>query len=201
MKYYIDPKNSLLTKKTAKAFKNHSLKKSLDEICPEIKSLKNLNSFQKLVNRIVATAKSEKIPPTKINIHPKEISEIKKMKPLTEKTIWGGVSLKKVDVGENYIRKLLVINKFGILGFEFHKQKIENLKILEGYCLVIYSCHKAKTWEKGKIEIKLATVGDKFHFEPYDEHGIIALSDCTVEETSTNNLDDLFYIFKLSQSN
>ncbi|MBU1499648.1 hypothetical protein KKE48_02160, partial [Patescibacteria group bacterium] len=103
-----------------------------------------------------------------------EIKLIKAKKPLSEATAWGGVNLKKVDVAKNYIKKLLVIRKYGILGYEYHKKKIERLKILEGYCLVNF---------------KLAKPGDKFKYVPGEEHGVVALTNCVIEEQSTNNLD------------
>lgn len=199
MKYFIDPHNSLLTKNTLKTFGKHPLTGRLEEVLGQASSLKNLKDYQDMVKKIVKVTKSQRLPQTKIAIHPQEIPAIKKHKPLTEPTMWGGVCLKKVDVEKDFIQKLLVINKFGVLGFEIHKRKVETLRVLEGYCLVFYSNHDEKGWKKGQITVKLGTVGDKFHFETYDEHGIIALTDCTIEETSTNHLDDLFFIYKLSQ--
>lgn len=113
-----------------------------------------------------------------------EIKLIRVKKPLSEPTPWGGVNLKKVDVEKNYIKKLLVIKKYGILGWEYHKQKIERLKVLEGYCLVNF---------------KLAKPGDKFKYLPGQAHGVMALSNCVIEEQSTNNLDDLIFIFHSKQ--
>lgn len=127
----------------------------------------------------------------------KEIKPILKNLTLTEKTPWGGVSLKRVDVYKDYIQKLLVVRRFGVLGFEYHKQKHEKLRILEGKCLVFYSNHRAKDWRKGKVSWKIGTKGDRFEFFPLDEHGMIALTDSVIEETSTNHLDDLTYIYKI----
>lgn len=129
----------------------------------------------------------------------KEIQLVNKDDPLSEKTAWGGVNLKKIDVEKDYINKLLVIKKYGILGFEIHKVKLEELKILEGICLILYSNHESKGWVKGEITVKLVSNGDKFKFLPYDEHGIVALTNCVIEEQSTNHLDDLVYIFNSDQ--
>jgi hypothetical protein len=30
---------------------------------------------------------------------------------------------------------------------------------------------------------------------PYDEHGILALTDCVIEEKSDNHLDDLVFVY------
>ena len=83
------------------------------------------------------------------------------------------------------------------MGFEYHKLKHEKLKILEGKCVLFYSNHKSKGWEKGQICYKLAKPYDKFEFCPYDEHGIIALKNSVIEETSTNDLDDLVFVYTL----
>ena len=53
----------------------------------------------------------------------KEINPIRSGHPLTEKTPWGGVSLKKVTLKHDYIRKLLVVSELGRLGFEYHRRK------------------------------------------------------------------------------
>jgi len=139
------------------------------------------------------------LPSAKFATYETEVIPISKSAPLTEKTAWGGVALKKVDVEKNYIRKLLVIAKHGVLGFEIHKLKHEKLKILEGVCIVLFSNHANSNWKQGKISVELGATGDKFEFLPNDEHGIIALTNCVIEERSTNHLDDLVYIFKASQ--
>lgn len=131
----------------------------------------------------------------KFPIYNKEIIPISKPARLTERTAWGGVALKKVDVEKDYIQKLLVINAYGLLGFEIHKLKHEQLKILEGVCLVLYSNHADPNWKQGEVRVRLGVPGDKFEFLPKDEHGIIALTNSVIEETSTNQLDDLTYIF------
>lgn len=197
MKYFFEPKN-LVSANAQKAFRNNPFVQKVASALAN-QSIHSQTQYQKVLENIIQDAKKSKVPPTKISIHPKELPSIKKHKPLTEETLWGGVALKKVDVGRNFIQKLLVVNEHGILGFEFHKEKLEKLNVLEGYCLVFSSIHNSKNWKKGKITVKLATIGDKFEFQPNDEHGIIALTGCVIEETSTNHLDDLFYIFKSSQ--
>ncbi len=127
----------------------------------------------------------------------KELEALRAKRALTESTVWGGVTLKKVDVAKDYIEKLLIIQQHGVLGFEIHKKKLEKLKILEGICLVLFVNHK--NHNSRSITIKLAGPGDRFTFHPNDEHGILALSDCVIQETSTNHLDDLVYIFQAGQ--
>lgn len=126
----------------------------------------------------------------------KELSLIQKKRPLTEFTVWGGVTLKKVDVAKDFIQKLLVINQGGVLGFEIHKKKKEHLLVLEGYCLVFWINHNGKP--NHTIAFQLAGPKDTFTFAPKDEHGILTLTKCIIQETSTNHLDDLMYIFHAS---
>lgn len=132
-------------------------------------------------------------------LYTKEIEPIKAKKALTEPTPWGGVSLKKVDVENDYIQKLLVIGKYGILGFEIHDYKHEHLNVLEGLCLFIHSVHNDSNWKEGVINVSLVKPKDTITLLPGDEHGMIALTDCVVEETSTNHLDDLIFIFNSNQ--
>ncbi len=148
-------------------------------------------SLMKKLTSIASKSKKGKSSP----MYLREISQIKSHRPLTEKTNLGGVALKNVDVKNDYIRKLLVVGSFGRLGFEYHNVKHEHLTVLEGMCLVLYSNHKGKGWEKGKVAAKFASKGDKFDFLPGDEHGILALTNCVIEEKSTNHLDDIVFVF------
>lgn len=200
MKYFFDHRSNLKTRNFKKLLKNNKVFiKSVSQILNKEK-FDSKNSFQQILEKLIKSASTNfKTKSNNLPIFSKEITPIENQKPLTEKTLWGGVSLKNVDVAKNFIRKLLVIRKQGILGFEIHKYKLEKLKVLEGACLVLFSNHQSPNWQKGKVTVKLASVGDKFTFLPGDEHGIIALTNCVIEETSTNHLDDLTYIFKASQ--
>lgn len=200
MTYFFNAHNFLT--KNADKYLSRKSKQSLKDLTSYIKRSKPVNKtvqYNRIVKRIVSIAKNIKIlPDAKFPIYNKEIIPISKSAPLTEKTSWGGVALKNVDVEKNYIRKLLVIAKHGVLGFEIHKLKHEKLKILEGICIVLYSNQAKGNWKQGKISVKLGATRDKFEFLPKDEHGIITLTNCVIEETSTNHLDDLVYIFKAS---
>ncbi|MCR4263668.1 MAG: hypothetical protein NUV98_03030 [Candidatus Roizmanbacteria bacterium] len=135
----------------------------------------------------------------KRDIFSKEISQRDRKIPLIEPTPWGLVSLQKVDVAKDFIQKLLVVKQHGILGFEYHEHKLEKLKVLEGIALIIYANHAASGWKEGQMKARIAAPGDIFEFKPYDEHGMIALTDAVIEETSTNYLDDLLFIFDSQQ--
>lgn len=174
---------------------------NIKELKKELSGLqiKNTAEYNLILRKIITIMKRYKLPKVNNLIHKREIKEIFRSAPLSEKTVWGGVTLKKVDVEKDFIQKLLVVNKLGILGFEIHNFKHEKLRILEGVCLVLYSNHHHNDWKKGRVSIKLGFINDKFEFYPKDEHGIIALTDCVIEETSTNHLDDLVYIFPSQQ--
>ena len=199
MSYHLDS-NNLLTENGETIFgKESDFERSISEFIEKVGSIKTEQQYNYIIKNLVDISKKFDLPSTKSQLYEKEIAEIERKAPLTEKTAWGGVSLKKVDVDEDYIRKLLVIGKFGVLGFEIHKLKHEHLKIVEGLCLVLYSNHAENNWKSGEISIRIASEGDKFEFLPGDEHGIIALTNSVIEEQSTNHLDDLTYIFVASQ--
>lgn len=147
-------------------------------------SINSEEEYNRMLRKIINLSKKKYKFNLKTPLFSQEIKLIKAKKPLSEVTAWGGVNLKKADVGKDYIKKSLVIRKYGILGYEYHKKKIERLKILEGYCLVNFM---------------LAKPGDKFKYVPGQEHGVIALTNCVIEEQSTNDLDDLIFIYKSKQ--
>lgn len=155
--------------------------------------------YNQLLKQIIITFKKYPISGISSPLHDTELSAIQKHAPLTEPVVWGGVSLKKIDVEKDFIQKLLVINQYGILGFEIHKKKYEKLEVLEGIVLMLYSNHKGTDFKEGTVSVTISSPHDKADLPPYDEHGMIALTNCVVEETSTNHLDDLIYIFNSSQ--
>jgi hypothetical protein len=168
----------------------------LGELASKEGSVDSEKKYNAFLGKIIFLIKKyhKNKPQGKNPLFKKEIKLIETQKPLSEKTAWGGVNLKQVDVEKDFIRKLLVIRQFGCLGFEIHKFKIEKLNVLEGECLIIRPGQK-----KGNTEFFFAQKGDKFEFFPGDEHGVIALTDCVIEETSTNHLDDLIFIFNSKQ--
>lgn len=164
---------------------------------PAIESEEAYNAMLFSMNEVIK--KHDMLFQASSPLYTKEIEPIKAKKALTEPTPWGGVSLKKVDVENDYIQKLLVIGKYGILGFEIHDYKHEHLNVLEGLCLFIHSVHNDANWKEGVINVSLVKPKDTITLLPGDEHGMFALTDCVVEETSTNHLDDLIFIFNSNQ--
>jgi hypothetical protein len=173
--------------------------KKLQTILVETQEITSEKSYNALITHVINLAKQYPLPKNQGSLFAKELKEGTKDYPLSESTPWGGVPLKQVNVDKDYIRKLLVVKQYGILGFEIHKQKLEKLKVLEGMCLLISSQHERKNWEKGRVSIQLGKPVDKVTLQPGDEHGIIALTNCVIEEESTNHLTDLTYIFQASQ--
>ena len=160
------------------------------------RSFSSQKEYAAVIKSILAAARKKRAGGSH-PIYSKEMTSISKHLALTEPTAWGGVVMKNVDVEKDFIRKLLVVGRGGVLGFEYHALKHEKLRVMEGSCLVVCSSHKKRGYTKGKITWKIARRGDRFEFYPYDEHGVIALSDCVIEETSTNHLDDIAFIYKV----
>jgi len=173
--------------------------KALKKLLKNTGKINSEKEYNQLLVQIITLTKTYPLPKNQGHLFRKELQEATRSYPLSEPTPWGGVPLKAVDVEKDYIRKLLVIKQYGILGFEIHKHKLEKLKILEGICLLITSQHGAKDWQKGQVSVALGKKGNKVVLEPGDEHGIIALTNCVIEEQSTNHLTDLSYIFKSNQ--
>lgn len=128
-----------------------------------------------------------------------DIHEITRKAPLTEPVVWGGITYQFVDIAGNKVKKNLVVGRGGTLGFEYHDFKHEQLDVFEGFCIFISSIHGSDGWQEGNVTLQLATKGDTITFLPKDEHGLIALTDCVVQETSTFHLEDLIFIFNSSQ--
>lgn len=167
------------------------------ETCPHFSSEHKYNNVMK---QLIGIVKNHDILPHANLLFAKEIKSVQKSAPLTEQTGWGGVVYKKVDVDKNYIQKLLVIKQYGVLGFEYHDYKIEQLTVLEGSCLLFYQHYsKNNTQKNGEIRAVLYTPGDTIKLQPKDKHGIIALQNLVIQETSTNHLDDLIYIYNSNQ--
>lgn len=200
MNYFLD-----VTGFVSKESKSHLAKgsnnvfKELNSYIQTVNTITSASQYNNIIKKLVFIVNNKIFTSEKSPMYNKEIIPISKSEPLTERTPWGGVAPKEVHVDKNHIKKLLVIAKHGVLGLEIHKLKHEKLKILEGICIVLYSNHSRHDWKPGKISVKIAFPGYKFEFLPNDEHGIIAITDCVIEEKSTNHLDDLVYIFKASQ--
>lgn len=111
-------------------------------------------------------------------------------------TDWGGVFFREASEANDHVEKYLIVKQAtdpsGVLGFEYHKKKVEKLRVEEGYALLM----KADT--SGNVSLTFAGPGDTCELQPPTGHGIIPLTNTTILETSNYELDadDLLFIFK-----
>lgn len=181
------------SKPTRSSIKNYDTFEEKLNLLLTKKQITNEQDYNATLKEIKKLSELLKVPAITSAIFRQELALIRKKKPLTEPTHWGGVALKKVDVEKDFIQKLLIIKKLGVLGFEIHKKKHEHLKILEGYCLVFWVNRNGKP--NTTISVQLAGPKDEFTFQPKIEHGILTITNTIIEETSTNHLDDLVYLY------
>ncbi len=111
-------------------------------------------------------------------------------------TGWGGVFFREASEANDHVEKYLIVKQatdpFWVLGFEYHKKKIENLRIEEGQVLLM------KANDSGSVSLTFAGPGESSEFNPPTAHGVIPLTNCTILETSNYELDavDLLFIFR-----
>jgi hypothetical protein len=157
------------------------------------------NSFLKRAGGIIARHQAEL--ELESPLFDREIQSIHEGWEFRFPTPWGGVANKDLSTSDDVyyaVRKYLVIQQKGMLGFECHENKLEELQVLEGLCIGISSIHGAPGWEKGCVALTFMKPGDRCVMEPGDEHGIIALTNCVVEEKAKNDTGgDLEFIFPI----
>lgn len=195
MNYKISENNNLLTRTGKRLISNGMLGK-LEQLEKAIagRSFSSFEEYALVLRDLLGFAQT--FPNHKdFPIFDKEKEGLGVKSPLIEKTNWGGVSIKKVNVYKDSIKKFLIIKQFGLLGFEKHSWKNEHLTVAEGYCFVISAVGLARN-DRKKIQVTFAVAGDKFSLRPGTEHGIIAVTNCVIIERSTNKLDDLEYVYK-----
>jgi len=111
-------------------------------------------------------------------------------------TGWGGVFFREASESRNLVEKFLIVKQAvdpsGVLGFEYHKKKVEKLRVEEGYTLLM------QAGSAGTVTLTFAGPGDSCKLEPPTAHGIIPLTNTAILETSNYELDadDLLFIFK-----
>ena len=110
-------------------------------------------------------------------------------------TDWGGVFFREASESKDHVEKYLIVkqatNPFGVLGFEYHKKKVEKLQVEEGYALFM------KADASGTVSLTFAGPGDTCELQPPAGHGVIPLTNTTILETSNYELDaaDLLFVF------
>ncbi len=86
---------------------------------------------------------------------------------------------------ESYVGKILFIRAGEALSLQYHEQKEETLRVLEGELELISG---------SKIDLLASErlgPGTVFHIPPRELHRMAAITDCRLLEVSTNHLDDV----------
>jgi len=85
----------------------------------------------------------------------------------------------------NYVGKILFIRKGEALSLQYHEVKEETLRVLDGELELVVGR------DPQSLESHLLDRGAVFHVTPGTLHRMIAVSDCSLLEVSTNHLDDV----------
>ena len=89
---------------------------------------------------------------------------------------------------QDYVGKILHINKGERLSLQFHNQKEETIRVMSGVLEVIYSRTR-----DGKMKSEVLEPGQCFHISPLMVHRFCASqgTDVDLVEVSTNYLEDV----------
>jgi mannose-6-phosphate isomerase len=88
-------------------------------------------------------------------------------------------------VTDQYVGKILHVNKGQRLSLQYHKQKEESCYVLSGSLLLVQG------ESENSLTERLVTVGETWHNAPGVIHTIEAVEDADVLEASTPFLDDV----------
>ena len=111
MSYFLDNSN-LVSKKSKKYLAKNEIQifKRFAEYVKSVSHISTTFQYDNFIQETISLTINVKFRSIKrFPVYEKEIIQISKSSPLTEKTPWGGVAIKKVDVEKDYIKKLLVI--------------------------------------------------------------------------------------------
>lgn len=85
----------------------------------------------------------------------------------------------------DYVGKILFIRQGEALSLQYHEIKEETLRVLDGKLELVLGP------DADSLETHLLESGAVFHVSPGTLHRMIAVSDCSLLEVSTNHLDDV----------
>jgi mannose-6-phosphate isomerase len=85
----------------------------------------------------------------------------------------------------HYVGKILFVRKGEALSLQYHEVKIETLRVLEGELELVAGA------DIDHLATHQLTAGDVFHIAPGTLHRMVATTDCSLLEVSTNHLDDV----------
>ncbi|RLE28145.1 MAG: cupin [Acidobacteria bacterium] len=86
---------------------------------------------------------------------------------------------------DRYAGKILVVKSGECLSLQYHEKKEETLRVLEGK-IIFETGNDAASLEGAELG-----PGDVFHIPPRLIHRMEAVTDCTLIEVSTADLDDV----------
>jgi mannose-6-phosphate isomerase-like protein (cupin superfamily) len=85
----------------------------------------------------------------------------------------------------SYVGKILFIRQGEALSLQYHEVKDETLRVLDGKLELVFGP------DADNLETCHLERGAVFHVSPGTLHRMIAVSDCSLLEVSTNHLDDV----------
>lgn len=119
--------------------------------------------------------------PSEHDINELDLAEDMILKPWGYEVIWAHT--------DKYVGKILSIKQGHKLSLQYHEEKEETIMVVSGTLRL----HYGDLLEDGSytIETKEMTVYDRHHVKPGDVHRFEAITDCTLIEVSTPELDDV----------
>lgn len=84
-----------------------------------------------------------------------------------------------------YVGKILCINQGEALSLQFHEEKDETLRVLDGELDMVTGP------DVESLSALRMGPGSVFHVAPGELHRMVAVTDCRLLEVSTNHLDDV----------
>jgi mannose-6-phosphate isomerase len=106
------------------------------------------------------------------------------MTRLVEKP-WGGEEV--FAQTDHYVGKILTVRAGHALSLQYHVHKDETVRVLEGRC----EFHLGRAPGDRELDIQLLGPGDTRHIGAGVVHRLVALTDVTILEVSTPELDDV----------
>lgn len=88
---------------------------------------------------------------------------------------------------DRYVGKILTVRAGQRLSLQYHVRKDETMRVLAGHC----ELHVGRSPGDRELEVRTLGAGDACHIAPGVIHRLIAVTDVTVLEVSTPDLDDV----------
>ncbi len=106
------------------------------------------------------------------------------MTRLVEKP-WGGEEV--FAETDRYVGKILTVRAGHALSLQYHEQKDETMRVLEGRC----ELHLGRKPGSPELDVLELGPGDVRHIAPGVLHRMVAMTDVRILEVSTPELDDV----------